>query len=173
MNCDEGSTGLLTERKRYAGFLHNLCPSQGQSPKTVTPGGGFFEELEHTADVALRFGGPDLETFFGSAAQGMYCLLGVGKSPAGTDETLTVALEAIDIESLVVDWLSELAFQAESYGLVFATVTFHDLTATRIEAELTGKRNHSFEKAIKAVTYHHLSVDTSRNGYETIVVFDV
>ena len=138
-----------------------------------TSADGFFEELEHTADVALRCGGPDLDTFFRSAAVGMYALMGVGKSSARIDKTVFVKLEAIDVETLLVDWLSELAFLAETDGMVIDTVKFKTISPTRIDAKLTGKNNHSFEKAIKAVTYHQLTVVVSQRGYETTVVFDV
>ena len=40
------------------------------------PDGGFYEEIEHTADLALRCGGPTWISFFRSAARGMYHLMG-------------------------------------------------------------------------------------------------
>lgn len=134
---------------------------------------GFYEEIEHTADLALRFGGPDLESFFRIAARGMYHLLGAEATPSKGAEQHTISLEAMDLESLLVDWLGELAYLAETADLVFGEITFKTLTATRIEAILTGCRMHRLEKVIKAVTFHNLNVIKTDDGYAATVVFDV
>ena len=60
----------------------------------------------------------------------------------------------MDMESLLVDWLGELAYLAETDSLVFGTIQFQTLSATRIEAVLTGSRISRIDKVIKAVTYH-------------------
>jgi SHS2 domain-containing protein len=155
-------------------------PSTGQSFVSSRPGlepevtnGGFYEELEHTADLALRCGGPDRDSFFRSAAMGMYHLMGIGKTPAEDPLTRTVTLDAMDMESLLVDWLGELAYLAESESLVFGTIQFQTLSDTRIEAVLTDGRAARIDKAIKAVTYHNLSIQKTHEGYAATVVFDV
>jgi SHS2 domain-containing protein len=135
--------------------------------------GGFYEEIEHTADVALRCGGPDLETFFGNAARGMYTLMGAGAWLSEGKQQQSVALEATDIEGLLVDWLGELAYWAEAKGLVFEDMAFQTLTDTRLEAALAGGRVHRLERIIKAVTYHQLRVEKTAEGYRATVVFDV
>lgn len=134
---------------------------------------GFYEEVEHTADLALRFGGPDLESFFRSAARGLYHLLDAEMTPPKDTEQHTISLEAMDLESLLVDWLGELAYLAETAGLVFGEIAFKTLTTTRIEAILTGSRMYHLEKVIKAVTYHNLNVIKTGDGYAATVVFDV
>ena len=144
---------------------------QGLAPSLTTV--GFYEEIEHTADLALRCGGPDLDTFFRSAAMGMYHLMGIGKMPAKATETRTVTLDAMDRESLLVDWLGELAYLAETQNLMFGTIQFQTLSATRIEAVLTGSRVSHIEKVIKAVTYHNLTIQKTQEGYAATVVFDV
>lgn len=144
---------------------------QGLAPSLTN--GGFYEEIEHTADLALRCGGPDLDTFFRSAAMGMYHLMGIGKTPADGTLTKTVALDAMDMESLLVDWLGELAYLAETENLVFGTIQFQILSATRIEAVLTGSRVSRIDKVIKAVTFHKLEIQKTHEGYAATVVFDV
>ena len=144
---------------------------QGPAPSLTTV--GFYEEIEHTADLALKCGGPDLDSFFRSAAMGMYHLMGIGKTRPDGTLTQTVALEAMDMESLLVDWLGELAYLAETENLVFGTIQFQTLSATRIEAVLTGSRVSRIEKVIKAVTYHNLTIQKTHEGYAATVVFDV
>jgi SHS2 domain-containing protein len=134
---------------------------------------GFFEEIEHTADLALRCGGPDLEALFRSAARGMYHLMGVESLGPDTGTRHKVRLAAEDVESLLVGWLGELAYLAEAQSLVFQEMTFELLSATRLEAELVGKRASRIDTLIKAVTYHQLKVARSDGGFTATVVLDV
>jgi SHS2 domain-containing protein len=78
-----------------------------------------------------------------------------------------------DVEGLLVDWLGELAYQAETQGLVFEGMTFETLSATRLEAVLEGGTVLQIETLIKAVTYHQLKVENTSRGYSATVVFDV
>lgn len=137
------------------------------------PEGGFFEEIAHTADVALRCGGPDLESLFRSAAQGLYHLMGIRAGGAEKSAPHSLSLEAEDLEGLLVEWLGELAYLAESRGLVFEAMAFGALSPARLEARLTGRRVERAEKFVKAVTYHGLKVAKTPEGYEATVVFDV
>lgn len=135
--------------------------------------GGFYEEIEHTADLALRCGGPDLAALFRSAALGMYRLMGAQEAVPPSGATDRVSLAAPDTESLLVDWLGELAYRAEARGQIFRDITFEALTATRLEAVLRGGAAERLETVIKAVTYHGLEVTETRQGYAATVVFDV
>ena len=58
-------------------------------------------------------------------------------------------------------------------NLVFGTIEFQTLSATRIEAVLTGSRVSRIDKVIKAVTYHNLTIQKTLEGYAATVVFDV
>jgi len=163
MSCNPASTPSIGKP----------CHASRQGLAPALTNGGFYEEIEHTADLALRCGGPDLDTFFRSAAMGMYHLMGIGKTPADGTLTKTVALDAMDMESLLVDWLGELAYLAETENLVFGTIQFQTLSATRIEAVLTGSRVSRIDKVIKAVTFHQLEIQKTHEGYAATVVFDV
>jgi SHS2 domain-containing protein len=72
-----------------------------------------FEEVEHTADKALRIFGANLTEFFLSAAAGLTHLMAADVSDISTEIEKTIELDAIDAESLLVEWLSELAYWAE------------------------------------------------------------
>jgi len=164
---------LTPETKNTLSGVHGRDIKKQDQQRVTDPDGGFYEEIEHTADLALRCGGPDLESFFRSAARGMYHLLGAQASSSHTAGQITVSLTAMDMESLLVDWLGELAYLAERDRLVFGDMTFKTLSATRIEAVLTGSRNPRLDKVIKAVTYHHLNIKKTPEGYAATVVFDV
>jgi SHS2 domain-containing protein len=134
---------------------------------------GFFEEIEHTADLALQCGGPDLESLFRNAARGMYHLMGAASQGVKAGTRHAVRLTAEDVESLLVDWLGELAYLAETRGLVFEEMAFETLSPTRLEAMLVGEQASPIDTLVKAVTYHQLKVERSDRGFTATVVFDV
>ena len=71
-----------------------------------------FEEIEHTADRALIIYGRNLEELLLNAARGLNSLLGADADLPSTPKTKSLELDAIDAESLLVEWLSELAYWA-------------------------------------------------------------
>ncbi len=131
-----------------------------------------FEELEHTADWALRVRGRDLAELLVNAAKGMLELAGVRTSAtAGPERKLE--LTSLDRESLLVDWLHELLLALELRQVAFKNIQLEikgdrGLTATFQEVPLT-----SIAKPIKAVTYHELVIEQGPRGLFTTVVFDV
>ncbi len=132
-----------------------------------------FEEVEHTADHALRIFGENLKELFVSAAEGMTSLMVADMSGIAVKIEKTIELEAIDPESLLVEWLSELAYWAEAEMLIFRTFRIKHLTDNHLVASVTGGKMPALEKLIKAVTYHNLKIKKNQQGLEVTIVFDV
>ncbi len=132
-----------------------------------------FQEVEHTADRALKVFGGDLKELFISAAEGMTSLMVADMSGVSGEIEKTIEVDAIDKESLLVEWLSELAYWAEAEMLVFKTFRIQNMTTDHIAASVIGGKLPALEKHIKAVTYHNLKVIKSRRGLEATIVFDV
>jgi SHS2 domain-containing protein len=87
--------------------------------------------------------------------------------------TKSILLDALDAESLLVEWLSELAYWAEAEMLVFSKFDLHKVSATRVDAFIHGSRATRLENHIKAVTYHNLKITETEAGLAATVVFDV
>jgi len=132
-----------------------------------------FEEVEHTADRALRISGTNLTDLLLNAAEGMTHLMVTDVSAISTEIEKSVELDAIDAESLLVEWLAELAYWAESQMLVFKKFRIQKATATHLQAKIFGGKAAMLEKHIKAVTYHNLKIIKTSQGLETTIVFDV
>ena len=132
-----------------------------------------FEEIEHTADRALRIYGRNLEELFINAARGLKSLMGADEVPDSTAIKKSIALDAIDAESLLVEWLSELAYWAEAEMLVFSKFDLQNITSTHVKAKIYGSRVTQMERHIKAVTYHNLEIVKTETGLTATVVFDV
>ncbi len=132
-----------------------------------------FEEIEHTADRALRIYGSNLEELLLNAARGMNSLMVTKHTPCSEHQEKFVELEAMDTESLLVDWLSELAYWAEIEMLVFHEFKIESVSPTHLRAKIYGSRVTQLEKHIKAVTYHNLEIIETDKGLAATVVFDV
>lgn len=132
-----------------------------------------FEEVEHTADRALRIYGRDLADLFGNAAAGMNSLMLAGGSGQTGNVAKHIELEAVDAEGLLVAWLSELAFWAETESLIFNRFEFTELSPARLRAVVHGAPAQALDKHVKAVTFHNLAIGRRPEGLVVTVVFDV
>ena len=132
-----------------------------------------FEIVDHTADWALRIYGSDLAQLFSNAAMGMASLLVQDIQQVPIEVVRQLELEAYDAETLLVDWLTELAFWAEDEGLIFPEISLSEVTDTHLMANLRGGRVAELLKHIKAVTYHNLEIVKTEQGLAATVVFDV
>jgi SHS2 domain-containing protein len=130
-----------------------------------------YEELQHTADWALRVWAAELPALFAEAALGMNALSGVqlAESPRLSRIFET---RAADEESLLVAFLSELVYSAEQERLAFDAFDVR-LGENRLRVAMTGAAILSMNKSIKAVTYHNLKIRPTVRGVEVDIVFDV
>ncbi len=130
-----------------------------------------FEEVPHTADWSFRAFGNDLRELFENAAHALFALEG---ARADADETArVVAVTALDYESLLVNWLTELLWLQESHREMYRRFNITTLSPTELRAQVFGAPFVELNKIIKAVTYHNLKIEQTANGWEAVVVVDV
>jgi SHS2 domain-containing protein len=131
-----------------------------------------YEEIEHTADWALKVRGADLPALFSNAALGMMDLAGV-QTGEDAGQTRTVELQAIDSETLLVDWLHELVVALEVEQMAFGEIDLEIINGRRLVGTVRAVPIASIEKPVKAVTFNELVVQKSAQGFEATIVFDV
>jgi SHS2 domain-containing protein len=132
-----------------------------------------FEVIDHMADWALRVYGKDLSELLTNAAVGMASLMVGDLTAVSSEVERRLILEAFDKETLLVDWLTELAYWAEDEQLVFGEVELSQVTKTHLSAVVRGGKSAELEKHIKAVTYHNLEIVEADGQLTTTIVFDV
>lgn len=130
-----------------------------------------FEEIQHTADWALKVWAPDFSSLLEQAARGMNHLMGV-VIDASTPAEFEINLAAGDQESLLVGFLNRILYSLELDSI---GVDHFDLVVDgfHLQAHLKGGRVVEQQKMIKAVTYHNLAIRSSEGRLETTIVFDV
>lgn len=132
-----------------------------------------FEEIEHTADVALRVHGRDLKELLQNAAMGMTHLICEETFLSDDYDEQPVEIMADDAEGLLVEWLSELVFLIEVKSFIFQRADIQAISETYFKAQVYGKIARELKVHIKAVTYHNLKIEKTENGLEATVVFDI
>jgi SHS2 domain-containing protein len=133
-----------------------------------------FEEVAHTADIEIRVWGSDMVSIFRQAAAGMIQLLGVEDLEGGISSVKqTIKLEAMDYEGLLILFLEELLYRLTEDYMMYEVGKLTISSEFSLKAQLKGTQIKSFQRDIKAVTYHNLNIKTTKSGYEVNIVFDI
>lgn len=137
-----------------------------------------FQILPHTADMRIRVWGGTLQELFGNALRGMaHYLAPAVFSLKGkvTRVRQAISIEAVDVNSLLVEFLSEVIAQSDIKNAVFTKVIFEKFGENFLKGELQGVAVDKFDKDIKAVSYHEVDIKRSPETgmYETALVFDI
>jgi len=138
-----------------------------------------FEILEHTADVGLRAFGETLAELFANAARGMIAIAFEGEAAAQENrpkQCRKLTASGADREEVLVQFLSEILYALDTEGWRFAEFRIQTIEPNAIEAEGWGsreKRSEHSRVAVKAVTYHQVSVTQTGQGWEAVVYFDI
>lgn len=133
-----------------------------------------FEEVSHTADLEIRVWGKDLASLFIAAAEGMLHLSGVEDYEDGFSSVKeSISLDAMDIEGLLILFLEELLYRLTEDYMLFAVDKISINTEFSLNAKLRGTQIKSYQRDIKAVTYHRLNIQETDQGYEVNIVFDI
>jgi SHS2 domain-containing protein len=131
-----------------------------------------FEEVEHTADLALKVHGHSLEEIFVNAACGLFSLM-ADLENLSLSVSREVHLGAPDRESLLVDWLNELLYLHEVEEEIYTRFEIETLSSTALSAIVWGAKVTASKLTVKAATFHDLEIRETEGGYMTTVVFDV
>jgi SHS2 domain-containing protein len=140
-----------------------------------------YSELDHTADWAIRVWGADVAALFEHAAEAMFELQGADMA-AGAELALEVNCTGVDLEALLVAWLSELLFHSEMQDALWTRFQVRLVQAApdtpahhpqwALGARVQGIPGRGPMAHVKAVTYYQLSVAQADGRWEATVTFD-
>jgi SHS2 domain-containing protein len=135
-----------------------------------------YRLIDHGADLGMEVRAPTLEALFVGAARALFDILGTLDATRVT-RVETIEQEGEDLEEVFRGWLAELLFLSAARRMVFSEFRVLALDTTRLKAEAAGERfdrdRHTFEREIKAITYHGLEVVQEDREWRATVIFDV
>ena len=131
------------------------------------------ELLEHTGEVHLRVRGRTFAELLSEAgrALGELMLRGAPETPTGSWENISV--HSADRKALLVDWLNELIYHAESSREVPTQFEMLEADETALRARVRGVSVAEPPALVKAATFHDIRVETLEGGVEADVILDV
>lgn len=130
-----------------------------------------YEEVDHTADIALRVWGENFQVLLFQAAKGLYELMGV-EHITGSNIEGQFTLPRETFETILVDFLSELLYLVEENGHAYNEFSFAE-NDEEFVVHASGCEIQSQDRHIKAVTFHDLNIEETERGLEATITFDV
>jgi SHS2 domain-containing protein len=137
-----------------------------------------YEFIEHTADVAIKAYGATLEEAFAVAAGAMFDII-TDESPIERKQKVELEAESIDIEGLLVNFLSKLIVLHEVDNLVLKDFVVTFTGENSLKAYAWGERftetKHAGGLHVKGVSYHMMEVVQGKGNKpcHVQVLFDV
>ena len=133
-----------------------------------------YEFLEHTADVAFRACGKDVDELFEHAAEALESVM-ICLDDVAYESSRVITLTSGSFEDLLYDWLSELlvVFELDLFAVRRCRVKIKDLSLyAKCFGEKIDPSKHRLKEEVKAVTYHELEI--TKNAYfQAQVTLDV
>ncbi len=136
--------------------------------------------LEHVADIYVEAWGASLEEAFEEAAKAMFESM-VDIESVQPSRRVDVSVEAVSLETLLVDWLNELLYYVDADGLLlsnFKVEKIEKLDGTYklkgyAEGEPINPEKHQLKIEVKAATYGLMKIEKTPKGVKLRVLFDI
>lgn len=139
---------------------------------------GRFEFIDHTADIAIKAYGRSLEEAFAVAAEAMFAIITDG-STVEPEEEISLSVESLDREGLLVGFLSQLIVLHEADGWVFGKFQVSLEDERHLTAVVVGEKyvpeKHGRGTQVKGVSYHMMEIvdGTPAKPGHVQVLFDI
>ncbi len=134
-----------------------------------------FEILGHTSELKIRAFGKTKEELFLNMMKGMSAAMQPttdSRHEAVVNRTIKITSQ--DIDTLLVDFLSEVLYLAQVNREVYGDAKFPKFSDIELDGEIIGKRADSFGEDIKAVTYHGAEIKKNKDGlYQVDIIYDI
>jgi len=135
-----------------------------------------YEQLPHTADIAVRIYGGDLKELFTNAAYAMFDII-ADLEGLKSSVSVDIDVKAASKEELLVSWLDELLYNFYTKGIIFFSFDISSISEDHLIAKAggrhVGENRNRLKTEIKAATYHDLEIKKKDEGYSVDIVFDV
>jgi SHS2 domain-containing protein len=141
----------------------------------IIPRMAWHRFLDHTSEITLHVGAADWPGLLVEAGLGLTELLlrgATAEAPEDADWRL-LEVSSHDRESLLVDWLNEILYVAETGLWVPQEIEIQEASEAHLKARARGATVDAPPSLVKAATFHDLHVRDLPEGLEAEVILDV
>ena len=129
--------------------------------------------VDHTSEIGLQVRAASFGELLAEAARGLASLM-LREVPAeAAGEAREIEVSAHDRESLLVDWLNEILYVAETGLWIPLEIEVLEASDTRLRARARGVDVEISPSMVKAATFHGLEVVETAEGVSAEVILDV
>ena len=137
-----------------------------------------FEITEKDGGIRMIARGKTIEELFSNALLGtaFYLKPEVAQmKKTELKECQTIQVEAVDIVSLLVEFLSKVIEQSDMRGAVFSAVSLEKFGENFLEGKIFGAKAGELENPIREVSFDEIDIrkNPDTGFYETALVFEV
>ncbi|MGC9048989.1 MAG: archease [Patescibacteria group bacterium] len=132
-----------------------------------------YEILEHTADLKIRAFGRDLSELFSNMIKGMFEACGPIISDNLSTVNREIKIQSQNLESLLVDFLSEALYLSDVNNEAYFEAEFEKLTDRELIGKIKGNKIEGLKEEIKAATWHDLEIKKTPTNWQATVLFDI
>lgn len=132
-----------------------------------------YEILPHVADLQIRVFGRSKKGLLQNALGAMMEIQRPEIEPGKTVKR-NIVVNALDLPSLVVDFLSEILYLGQVHREVYSGMSFQRFSDISIKGQILGQKVKRFGEDIKAVTFHNLKVRRKKDKtWIAEILFDI
>jgi SHS2 domain-containing protein len=129
--------------------------------------------VDHTSEIGLQVQAGSFGELLAEAGRGLARLM-LREVPAeAAGETRELEVSSHDREALLVDWLNEILYVAETGLWIPLDFEVLEVSDTRIRARARGVTVEVSPSMVKAATFHGLEVVETADGVSAEVILDV
>ena len=137
-----------------------------------------FEILPDDSGVRIRVRGKTVRDLFRNALLGVTSYMSPDVAAYAKNDRCEheeIAIDTVDINSLLVDFLSRVVARSDMRNAVFTGITFKKFGENFLSGQLTGVATDRFENEIRAISYS--DVDIRKNPktglYEAMLTLEI
>jgi SHS2 domain-containing protein len=128
----------------------------------------------HTADVRIRLHANTLEDLFSEGMKAIYTILQPKGRSRDNKHKMSVKLKGTDDTVFLIDFLNEVLSDSLIHKVVYHKISFFNKSEEFLDIGLEGYPVNSFNKDVKAVTYHEAEILQSKTGIlYTCIIMDI
>jgi len=142
-----------------------------------------YKVIDHPSDIGIEAYGKDQKELFENAAYGMMDMMyetskyEITKSRISEEKSVlghfSINVSAENLESLLINWLSELLYLADSKKVALSYYDITKINDKELEAKVLGVKIIGVKRFIKAATYNQLEIKKEKGSWKSRIVFDV
>jgi len=129
--------------------------------------------VDHTSEVQLEVEAESLAELAAEAGRALGLLMLRGEPVVVSGPARVLEVTAVDCDALLVNWLNEILFVAETEQWVPVEFEVEESSPTRLRVAVRGVPVAEPPSIVKAATFHGLRVEERDGLFRAEVIFDV